>query len=273
MIACPKCGRQVQPKRMCIYCGAVLSSAPASVQGRYAMAWVQEGLRAEQAMQHEKAISCFDNALKIDPKHAVAWGAKARAHAARGERDEAVRCLNESLAIDPNDGTNKSLRARLAQIPQGLPPGRQSTGSVGGPTAWAERDYAARAAAQLYGDLQLIASPSEILATNWMCAVPPHAGWPGTYREVIAHVYTKDARAFSFFYCPDAKAVPTTRVTDQELAAWGSLLQNGRASAVYLGANVVWSPPARQRVDAVNERLARLGAKPTAIIHLIVVAG
>ena len=224
-------------------------------------------------MQHDKAIQAFENALKIDPKHALAWGAKARAHAARGERDLAVQCLNEALAIDPNDGTNKSLRARLAQIPQGLPPGRPATASVSNATGWAEREYAAHAGAQLYGELELVKSPAEILATNWLCAVPPHPGWPGAPREVITNVYTKDGRAFSFYFTPDVKSVPTTRVTDEELSAFGALLQGGRASAVYLGANVVWSPTARNRVDVVNERLERLAARPTARIHLIVVAG
>ena len=273
MITCPKCHRQVQPKRLCIYCGEVLSSTPVSVQGRDAMGWLQEGLHAEQGMQHDKAIQCFDNALKIDGKHALAWGAKARAHAARGERDEAVRCLNEALAIDPNDGTNKSLRARLAQMPQGLPPGRPATASVSNATGWQEREYAALAGAQLYGDLELVKGPSEILATNWMCAVPPHHGWPGAPREVVANVYTKDGRAFAFYFTPDVKSVPTTRVTDEDLAGWGALLQGGRASAVYLGANVVWSPTARHRIDVVNERLERLAARPEARIHLIVVAG
>ena len=273
MITCPKCKRQVQPKRLCIYCGAVLSSAPVSVQGLDAMGWVQEGLHHEQGMQHEKAIHCFDNALKVDPKHAIAWGAKARSHAARGERDEAVRCLNEALSIDPNDGTNKALRARIAQIPQGLPPGRPTTASVANAAGWAEREYAAHAGAQLYGDLELVKGPAEILATNWLCAVPPHHGWPGAAREVVAHVFTKDARAFAFFFTPDVKSVPTTRVTDDELAGWGALLQAGRASAVYLGANVVWSPPARHRIDVVNERLERLAAKPGARLQLIVIAG
>ena len=273
MITCPKCQRQVQPKRLCIYCGEVLSTAPVSVQGRDAMGWVQEGLHSEQAMQHEKAIQCFDNALKVDPKHALAWGGKARAHAARGERDEAIRCLNEALSIDPNDGGHKALRARLAQLPQGLPPGRPSTASVANASSWAEREYAAHAGAQLYGDLELVKSPAEILATNWMCAVPPHPGWPGALREVRAHVYSKDGRAFAFYFTPEVKSVPTARVADEELVAWGALLQGGRATSVYLGANVVWSPPARHRVDSVNERLERLGAKPEARIHLIVVSG
>lgn len=274
MISCPKCGRQVQPKRVCLYCGAVLSAgAPGSVQGRDALGWVQEGLHQVQAMQHDRAIAAFDNALTLDPRSAAAWAGKARGHAARGERDEAVKALNEALAIDPNDGANKSLRARLAQMPQGLPPGRPATASVGGLLGAAERQYVATAGAQLYGELELLTGPGDILATNWALAVPPHHGWPGALREVLAHVYAKDGKAFAFYYTEDATAVPTTRVDDVELASWGAILQGGRASVVYLGANAMWSPPARHRVDVVNERLERLGAKPDARIHLIVCAG
>jgi hypothetical protein len=136
-----------------------------------------------------------------------------------------------------------------------------------------QREYAAHAAKVLYGDLKLISGPADILATNWMCAVPPHTGWPGAQREVLAHVFTKDGGAFAFYWTGDSPSVPGGRITDEELAGWGALLQAGRANAVSLGANVVWSPPVRARVDAVNERLARLGAKPGARIELIVIGG
>ncbi len=272
MVACPKCGRQVQPKRTCIYCGTVLSSAPATVLGLDAAGWVQEGQRFSQNSQYDRAIGCFDKALTINPKHAAAWSGKARALATRGERDEAVKCLNEALAIDPNDGQLKALRGRLAQMPQGLPPGRPSTDSMASSIAREERTYHSRATAELYGSLELIAGPQDMMATNWVCAVPPNVGWPGAAREVTVHAFTKDTRAFSFYLTKDARSVPATRISDAELAGWGALLQSGRVHGACFGANVVWSPAMRARVDAVNARLEGLGAKSGARIELIVVA-
>jgi tetratricopeptide (TPR) repeat protein len=270
MIACPKCNRQIQPKRTCIYCGHVLAEGPRNVQGLDANAWVAEGTRFAGQNQLDRALQCFDKALLVDKKSAAAWSGKARIHSTRGERDEAVKCLNEALAIDPNDGQNKALRGRLAQLPQGLPPGRPATMSVSSAAGMQQREYAARAGAALYGVLQFVPSAAEILATNWMCAVPPHTGWPGAPREVLTHVFTKDAHAFGFYWTADSPSVPSGRITDEELAAWGALLQSGRARAVSLAANVVWSPPLRARVHAVNERLARLGS--AAKIELIVVS-
>jgi hypothetical protein len=272
MIACPKCARQVQPKRTCIYCGAPIVNAPSTVQGLDTSGWVHEGARLLQQNQLERAVSAFDKALQLDGKSTAAWGGKARALVARGERDGAIRCLDEALAIDPNDGQNKSLRTRLSQTPPGLPPGRQSTGSMASAFALASREYAVRATRQLYGDLKLLSGPDDVLTSNWICAVPPHVGWPGAPREALAHVFTKDARVFAFFFTPNVTSVPPIRVGDDELAAWGALLQSGRAHGVFLGANVVWSPAVRARVDVVNERLARLGAPTGASVELIVIA-
>ena len=70
---------------------------------------------------------------------------------------------------------------------------------------------------------------------------------------------------------PGATQIPSGRISDSELAAWGALLQTGRAQKVYLVANVAFSPAIRSRVDAVNERLGRLGAQASAKVDLVVV--
>jgi tetratricopeptide (TPR) repeat protein len=270
---CPKCNRPVKPKRTCIYCGALLTGKSGSVQGLDPQGWVQEAERVVEMNQLDRALGCYDKALKGDPRLVAAWAGKARIFAQRGERDEAIKHIDEALAIDPNDGQLKALRARLAQIPPGLPPGRRpSTTTMAAAAASGAERFHNHATAALVADLQLVTSAGEIASTNWLCAVPPHVGWPGAPREVFAHVFTKDARAFGFYYTPGVESVPPSRISDEELAAWGALLQCGRAHKVYLGANVVWSPGIRSRVDAVNERLKRLGAPPTAKIELIVVS-
>ena len=270
---CPKCNRQVKPKRTCIYCGALLTGKSGSVQGLDAQGWVQEAERVLEMNQLDRALGCYDKALKGDPRLAAAWAGKARIFAQRGERDEAIKHIDEALAIDPNDGQLMALRTRLSQIPAGLPPGRHPSTArmIAAEATGAERFYR-HATAALVADLQLVTSASEISSTNWLCAVPPHVGWPGAPREVLAQVFTKDARAFGFYYTPAAESVPPSRISDEELAGWGALLQSGRAHKVFLGANVVWSPGIRSRVEAVNERLKRLGAPPTAKIELIVIS-
>jgi tetratricopeptide (TPR) repeat protein len=272
--ACPKCNRQVKPKRTCIYCGALLTGKSGSVQGLDAQGWVQEAERVMGEMnQLDRALGCYDKALKGDPRLAAAWAGKARIFAQRGERDEAIKHIDEALAIDPNDGQLKALRARLAQIPAGLPPGRRpSTATMSAAAASGAERFYHHATAALVADLQLVTNASEISSTNWLCAVPPHVGWPHAPREVLAQVFTKDGRAFGFYHTPGVDSVPPSRITDEELSAWGALLQSGRAHKVFLGANVIWSPGIRSRVEAVNERLKRLGAPPDAKIELIVIS-
>jgi tetratricopeptide (TPR) repeat protein len=270
--ACPKCNRQVKPKRTCIYCGALLGKS-GSVQGLDPQGWVNEGDRVLEMNQLDRALGCYDKALKGDPRLVAAWAGKARVLAQRGERDEAIKHIDEALAIDPNAGQLKALRARIAQIPSGLPPGRRpsTTTMRAAAVSGAERFYH-HATAALVADLQLVTTASEIASTNWLCAVPPHVGWPGAPREVLAQVFTKDGRAFGFYYTPAVDSVPPSRISDEELAAWGALLQSGRAHRVFLGANVIWSPGIRSRVDAVNERIRRLGGPPAARIELIVIS-
>jgi tetratricopeptide (TPR) repeat protein len=253
---------------MCIYCGAVLSNSPSTVKGLDAAGWVHEGQRLQQQNQLDRALQSYDKALQVDPKNAAAWAGKARTLATLGERDQAVKCLDEALAIDANDGQNKALRARLVQIPQGLPPGRPFTDSIASSHGVSAREFAKRASATL--SPSVVAGPSDVLASQWMCAVPPHTGWPGALREARIHVFTRDLRAFSFYHAEGDDSVPNERISDEELATWGALLQSGRARRVILGANLPWSPPFCARVEAVNARLARLGAGD-AHIELIVV--
>jgi tetratricopeptide (TPR) repeat protein len=261
----------VQPKRTCIYCGALLTGK-SSVGGLDAQGWVHEAERVVEMNQLDRALACYDKALKADPRLVDAWAGKARLLAQKGERDEAIKHIDEALAIDPNLGQLRALRARLAQIPSGLPPGRRpSTSMLAATVSDADRFYN-HATAALVADLGLVTNASEIATTNWLCAVPPHVGWPGALREVRAHVFTKDGRAFGFYYTPDVDAVPASRISDDELAAWGALLQAGRAQRVFLGSNVLWSVGIRSRIDAVNERIARLGAPASARIELIVIA-
>src|SRR5262249_50359863 len=145
-----------------------------------------------------------------DPRLTAAWAGKARILAQRGERDEAIKHLDEALAIDPNDGTLKALRTRLAQIPAGLPPGRRPSSTMRAvPHVDVER-YNAHATGALV-------APSELASANWLCAIPPHGGWPGAPREVLAHAFTKDGRAYSHYYTPGAAQIPSGRITDAEL--------------------------------------------------------
>jgi tetratricopeptide (TPR) repeat protein len=262
--ACPKCNRPVQPKRTCIYCGALLTGKAGSVQGLDPRGWVQEGERVFEMNQLDRALSCYDKALKGDPRLTAAWAGKARILAQRGERDEAIKHIDEALAIDPNDGQLKALRARLAQIPAGLPPGRRPSSTMRAVESVDVARYNTHATA-------VLVPASEMASANWLCAIPPHGGWPGAPREVLAHAFTKDGRAFGHYFTPGATQIPSGRISDAELAAWGALLQTGRAHKVYLVANVAFSPAIQSRVDAVNERLTRLGALPTAKVELVVV--
>jgi tetratricopeptide (TPR) repeat protein len=51
----------------------------------------------------EQALSCFEQALLLDPKNAELWNQKGVALRSLGRYDEAIECFNKALEIDPTD--------------------------------------------------------------------------------------------------------------------------------------------------------------------------
>ena len=72
-----------------------------AIDPRCAMAWHNKGNALHNLGRREEAISCFDQALAIDPRYAMACCNKGGSLAALGRCEEAINCYDQALAIDP----------------------------------------------------------------------------------------------------------------------------------------------------------------------------
>ena len=72
-----------------------------AIDPRDAMAWRNKGIALAALGRNAEAISCCDQALAIDPRYADAWSSKGHALAGLGRREEAINCYDQALAIDP----------------------------------------------------------------------------------------------------------------------------------------------------------------------------
>jgi len=68
-----------------------------------AQAWYSKGNELYGGGRYEEANSCFDKALKFNPRLASAWAGKGLANNALGRYQDAVHCYDESLRLDPRD--------------------------------------------------------------------------------------------------------------------------------------------------------------------------
>jgi len=51
----------------------------------------------------DKAIECFDEAIKIDPLYYQAWYNKGEVFSSFGKYDEALKCYDGALRINPDN--------------------------------------------------------------------------------------------------------------------------------------------------------------------------
>jgi tetratricopeptide (TPR) repeat protein len=65
-------------------------------------AWNNKGLALAGLKKYDKAIQCYDEALKIDPLLKEAWYNKGRAYALKGEHKKTIENYSKALEIDPN---------------------------------------------------------------------------------------------------------------------------------------------------------------------------
>ena len=65
-------------------------------------AWNNKGLALAGLKKYDKAIQCYDEALKIDPLLKEAWYNKGRAYALKGEHKKAIENYSKALEIDPD---------------------------------------------------------------------------------------------------------------------------------------------------------------------------
>jgi tetratricopeptide (TPR) repeat protein len=72
-----------------------------AIDPRIAEAWNNKGKALADLGRPEEAISCYEQALAIDARLAAVWNNKAISLADLGRRAEAINCYDQALAIDP----------------------------------------------------------------------------------------------------------------------------------------------------------------------------
>jgi serine/threonine protein kinase len=65
--------------------------------------WHLKGESLETLGRHKEAVSCYDKALKFDPRNAGFWICKGSALAALGQYETAISCMDKALTIDPRN--------------------------------------------------------------------------------------------------------------------------------------------------------------------------
>lgn len=271
-VGCPCCGRSVPEKRTCIHCGALLTTAPATVHGLDAMQWIEEGLRVARLKQLERAVSCFDHALRIEPKRLPgAWFNRGLLLADLGHLPEAVASLDQAIVLDPGFEPAIELRARISRDPRAiLPAGRPGQTMLerlagGGPA----EVYAMTSTTALFRKLGRFSGPEDIAAMNWIVAVPRSRG-DAAEEEVLFHVVVRDKSAYAFRHAGTARALPDALVPQRELEAHGALLAAGIVRSVSVCASRPFEPATVARAAAVNDGLVKIGVAAHARVELLV---
>ncbi len=91
------------------------------IKGGSAEAWNSKGSVLVKLYRFREAISCFDEAIRIDPNYDLAWSAKAVAinslfalqEANLGELKEALKYVGEAIKLNPNSSYAKDLKQAI----------------------------------------------------------------------------------------------------------------------------------------------------------------
>jgi tetratricopeptide (TPR) repeat protein len=257
-----------------MYCGALLTDAPATVHGMDAPQWIQEALRVAQLKQLERAVACLDNALQIEPsKYPAAWFDRGLLLAELGRLPEAVASFDQAIVLDPEFEQAVDVRARIRKDPRAvLPPGRPGQTMLemladGGPAD----AYAMSSSTLLFQKLNRFSGPEEIAAMNWIVAVPSGRG-AAADAEVLFNVVVRDTTAYTFRHAGAAAELPDELVPQKELEAFGALLAGGILRSIAICASRAVTAATRARVEAINDGLSKLGIARHARVELLVIA-
>src|ERR687887_2107823 len=74
--------------------------------------WVKSGEDMANANKLDEALTCFENALKINPQNDFAWGDKGLILSKQEKTEEALASFSNAISINPNNATtwhNKGL--------------------------------------------------------------------------------------------------------------------------------------------------------------------
>lgn len=276
LTTCPQCHRNVPGDRpACLYCGARLPPPARPAAGAPMHPEVPALVKRAQdhIAQHELdlAVDCLDAALEREPTRLpVLWHNRSLLLADLGRGDEAIAGLDRLLTLQPGNENARSLRARIVSDPHAvLPPGGPGPTSLES-AAGGDRDalFGARVmASPRYGGAAQIAIASYLVEAP-DCARDA-AGHPWAFgglaeTGVRFHFITRDRTGVVCRDAGGAPELPDSRVEDEYLQAFGAILVRRRLERVVLVASAPFAARTVARIGALNEALARAGAKATA---------
>ncbi len=88
---------------------------------KFASAWFNKGVALFASGQPDGALTCYEHAIELDPKSEKAWSNKGVALKMMGKAAEAVACYDHALAINsryPNAWVNKGVMLRASGKPE-----------------------------------------------------------------------------------------------------------------------------------------------------------
>ena len=80
--------------------------------------YYNRGVARLEKREHDRAISDFTKAIKMNPRFALAYFYRGRAYFHKGEHDQAISDLTDAIEIDPGFATAYSERAIVYLVKQ-----------------------------------------------------------------------------------------------------------------------------------------------------------
>lgn len=65
-------------------------------------AWTERGIALNNEGKYQEAITCYDNALNLDPGNYLVWELKGLALRSQGMYEESITCFDKAIEIDPS---------------------------------------------------------------------------------------------------------------------------------------------------------------------------
>lgn len=102
---CPNCGAEnLETAKFCIKCGQNMNiKAEKLAKTETAKEWYENGEDLIEKLEFQKALTCFDKALEIDPGLAPAWLGKGTSLTGLGKFKEAIKCCDKAIYLDPEN--------------------------------------------------------------------------------------------------------------------------------------------------------------------------
>lgn len=102
------------PYRRIVPCTALID-APDTAPSLRAQAFFMRGVAYAQLGQYQRAISDYDEAIRIDPRHPMVLNDRADAYLRIGKPAQGMPDADQALTIDPQDPLFNTTRGEIAQ--------------------------------------------------------------------------------------------------------------------------------------------------------------